>query len=177
MIPVTVVMLEYEKRRSTQGETCGLAAVVGQAVIDSLKRPLVWAPLLATILVLMGVPVPRAFESMLDQIGSATAGVGLFASGLIIATCHAKVTAESLGNSFLKMVVQPVLMGLLVPMLGVAKPLGSRGIVMCALPTAAVPVMLALNYHVYENEAASVLLLTTLIMIVTTPIAIAWAAV
>jgi predicted permease len=37
--------------------------------------------------------------------------------------------------------------------------------------------MLALNYHVYENEAASVLLLTTLIMIVTTPIAIAWAAV
>jgi malonate transporter len=166
MIPVTVVMLEYEKRRSTQGETCGLAAVVGQAVIDSLKRPLVWAPLLATILVLMGVPVPRA-----------TAGVGLFASGLIIATCHAKVTAESLGNSFLKMVVQPVLMGLLVPMLGVAKPLGSQGIVMCALPTAAVPVMLALNYHVYENEAASVLLLTTLIMIVTTPIAIAWAAV
>jgi hypothetical protein len=31
-----VVMLEYEKKRATQGETRGLA-VVGQAVIDSLN--------------------------------------------------------------------------------------------------------------------------------------------
>jgi malonate transporter and related proteins len=173
-IPVTVVMLEYQKRRATPGETRGLRAVVGQAVIDSLKQPVVWAPLLATILVLTGVPVPRALETMLDQIGSATAGVGLFASGLIIAACHAKVTAESLGNSFLKMVVQPVLMGLLVMILGVARPLGTEGIVMCALPTAAVPVMLALNYHVYESEAASTMLLTTLAMVINTPIAIAW---
>jgi hypothetical protein len=37
---------------------------------------------------------------------------------------------------------------------------------MCALPSAAVPVMLALNYHVYESEAASTMLLTTLAMIV-----------
>jgi malonate transporter and related proteins len=177
VVPVSVVMLEYEKRRAAQGETNGLAAVVGQAIINSLKRPVVWSPLLAAILVLMSVPVPREFESMLYQIGSATAGVGLFASGLIIAAYRAKVTAESLGNSLLKMVVQPVLMGLLVMMFGVAKPLGAQGVVMCALPTAALPVMLALSYHVYESEAASTMLLTTLAMIVNTPIAIAWARV
>jgi malonate transporter and related proteins len=178
VVPVSVVMLEYEKRRAAQGgRPQGLAAVVGHAVISSLKRPVVWSPLLAAILVLMGVPVPKEFESMLYQIGSATAGVGLFASGLIIAAYRAKVTAESLGNTALKMVVQPVLMGLLVMMLGVAKPLGTQGVVMCALPTAALPVMLALNYHVYESEAASTMLLTTLAMIVNTPIAIAWARV
>jgi hypothetical protein len=38
------------------------------------------------------------------------------------AACRAKVTPESLGNTFVKIVVQPVLMGLLVAMLGVAKP-------------------------------------------------------
>jgi malonate transporter and related proteins len=175
VVPVSVVMLEYEKRRATQGAAQGLAAVVGQAVIASLKRPVVWAPLLAAILVLMDVPVPKEFENMLYQIGSATAGVGLFASGLIIAAYRAKVTAESVGNTALKMVVQPVLMGLLVMVLGVAKPLGTQGVVMCALPTAALPVMLALNYHVYESEAASTMLLTTLAMIINTPIAIAWA--
>jgi malonate transporter and related proteins len=175
VVPVSVVMLEYEKRRSTQGQAHGLAAVVGQAVIASLKRPVVWAPVLAAILVLMDVPVPKEFENMLYQIGSATAGVGLFSSGLIIAAYRAKVTAESLGNTALKMVVQPVLMGLLVMVLGVAKPLGTQGVVMCALPTAALPVMLALSYHVYESEAASTMLLTTLAMIINTPIAIAWA--
>jgi malonate transporter and related proteins len=177
VVPVSVVMLEYEKRRSTPGQAHGLAAVVGQAVIASLKRPVVWAPVLAAILVLMDVPVPKEFENMLYQIGSATAGVGLFSSGLIIAAYRAKVTAESLGNTALKMVVQPVLMGLLVMVLGVAKPLGTQGVVMCALPTAALPVMLALNYHVYESEAASTMLLTTLAMIINTPIAIAWARV
>jgi malonate transporter and related proteins len=175
VVPVSVIMLEYEKRRATQGEAHRLAAVVGQAVIASLKRPVVWAPLLAAVLVLMDVPVPKEFENMLYQIGSTTAGVGLFASGLIIAAYRAHVTAESLGNTALKMVVQPVLMGWLVVMLGVAKPLGSQGVVMCALPTAALPVMLALNYHVYESEAASTMLLTTLAMIINTPLAIAWA--
>jgi malonate transporter and related proteins len=177
VVPFSVVMLEYEKRRAARGEAHGLAAVVGQAVVASLKRPVIWSPLLATALVVMSVPVPRAFESMLYQIGSATAGVGLFASGLIIAAYRAKVTAESIGNTALKMVVQPVLMGLLVITLGVAKPLGSQGVVMCALPTAALPVMLALNYHVYESEATSTMLLTTLAMIINTPIAIAWARV
>jgi predicted permease len=175
-VPVTVVMLEYEKRRSTQSGTHGLA-VVGPALISSLKLPLVWSPLLATILVMVGVPVPKEFDSMLVQIGSATAGVGLFACGLIIAAYRVKLTAESVGNTFVKMVVQPVLMGLLVTMLGVAKLLGIQGVVMCALPSAAVPVMLALNYHVYENEAASTMLLTTLAMIVVTPIVIAWSGV
>jgi malonate transporter and related proteins len=177
VVPLSVVMLEYEKRRAAQGETHSLAAVIGHAIIASLKRPVVWSPLLAAILVLISVPVPKELESMLYQIGSATAGVGLFASGLIVAAYRAKVTAESLGNTALKMVVQPVLMALLVMMLGVAKPLGTQGVVMCALPTAALPVMLAIHYHVYETEAASTMLLTTLAMIVNTPIAIAWAKV
>jgi malonate transporter and related proteins len=177
VVPLSVVMLEFEKKRATQAELPGLARVVGQAVIASLKRPVVWSPMLAAFLVLGDLPVPKEFESMLYQMGSATAGVGLFASGLIIAAYRAKVTAESMGNTVLKMVVQPVLMGFLVMTLDVAKPLATQGVVMCALPTAALPVMLALNYRVYETEAASTMLLTTLAMIINTPIAIAWARV
>jgi hypothetical protein len=45
---------------------------------------------------------------------------------------------------------------------------------MCA-PSDAVPVMLALRFHVYESEAVSTMLLTTLAMIVATPLANAWA--
>jgi malonate transporter and related proteins len=63
------------------------------------------------------------------------------------------------------------------PMVGIAKPLETKRVLMCTLRTATAPVIITVNYHVYESEAASTMLLTTLAMIVTTPIAIAWARV
>jgi hypothetical protein len=70
------------------------------------------------------------------------------------------------------MIVQPGLMALLVVAFSIGKPLGSEAILLCTLPTAIVPAMFAVRYKVYEAEAASTLLLTTLAMIVVMPIAI-----
>lgn len=131
------------------------------------------APLLATILVLLAVPVLKEIESMLNLIGSATAGVAVFAAGLIIAAYQVKVTVETAANTLVKMIVQPALMALLVVAFGIGKPLGSEAILICALPTAVVPTMFALRYKVYEAEAASTLLLTTIAMIVVMPLSIA----
>lgn len=94
-------------------------------------------------------------------------------AGLILAAYQVNVTAETAGNTLAKMIVQPVLMALLVVAFGILKPLGSEAILISALPTAIVCPMLALRYKVYEAEAASTLLLTTLAMIVVLPIAIA----
>ena len=133
---------------------------------------MVLAPVLAMILVLLGLPVPKEIESMLNLIGSATSGVALFVAGLILAAYRLKVTVETVGNTLVKMIVQPVLMALLVVAFGIVKPLGSEAILICALPTAVVSSMLALRYKVYEADAAATLLLSTLAMIVVIPIAI-----
>ena len=134
---------------------------------------MVLAPVLAMILVLLGLPVPKEIESMLNLIGSATSGVALIVAGLILAAYRLKVTVETVGNTLVKMIVQPVLMALLVVAFGIVKPLGSEAILICALPTAVVSSMLALRYKVYEADAAATLLLTSLAMIVVLPIAIA----
>jgi predicted permease len=173
LVPLVVTMLEYDQQRSAGGKTRSLAALVGQALLSSFKMPMVLAPVLAMILVLLGVPVPKEIESMLNLIGSATSGVALFVAGLILAAYRLKVTVETAGNTLVKMIVQPVLMALLVVAFGIVKPLGSEAILICALPTAVVCPMLALRYKVYEAEAAATLLLTTLAMIVVIPIAIA----
>ena len=110
---------------------------------------------------------------MLNLIGSATSGVALFMTGLIIAAYHVKVTLETTENTLVKMLVQPALMVGLVVALGIGKPLASEAILICALPTAIVPAMVALRYHVYEAAAATTVLLTTLAMIVVVPVAIA----
>jgi predicted permease len=44
---------------------------------------------------------------------------------------------------------------------------------MCAIPTSAFATLLAPRYGIYEDEAASTLVLTTLAMVVVMPIAIA----
>lgn len=173
LVPLMVTMLEYDRQRSAGGETPRLAALVGQSLLSSLKQPVVLAPLLATILVLLAVPVPKEIESMLNLIGSATAGVAVFAAGLIIAAYQVKVTVKTAANTLVKMIVQPALMALLVVAFGIGKPLGSQAILICALPTAVVPAMFALRYKVYEAEAASTLLLTTIAMIVVMPLSIA----
>ena len=171
--PLTVILLEYDQQRAPGGKTRSFAALVGQALLSSVKKPVVWAPVLATILVLLGLSMPKELVSTVNLIGSATSGVALFVSGLILAASRLKVTLETVGNTLVKMIVQPLLMVLLVIAFGIGKPLSSEAILICTLPTAVVSSMFALHYHVYEAEAASTLLLTTLAMIVVVPIAIA----
>ncbi len=167
-----VTMLEYSRQRSASEKPLPIAAQIRQSLLSSFKQPYVLAPVLAAILVLLDLRPPVVFERMLELIGSTTSGVALFLAGLILAAYRIEVTAETLGNTLVKTIVQPLLMALLVVALGVAKPLASEGIVICALPTAIICPMLALRYKVYEAEAATTLLLATLAMVVVLPIAI-----
>ena len=171
--PLTVVMSEYNQQSASTGKTRNIAVLVGRALVNSLKKPVVWAPVLATTLVLLGLSVPKEFVSMLNLIGAATSGVALFVSGLILAAYRLKMTVETVGNSLVKMLVQPLLMVFFVRAFGIDRPLSSEAILLCTLPTAVVPAMFALHYHAYEAEAASTLLLTTLAMIIVVPLAIA----
>ena len=172
LVPLTVTMLEYDRQRAAGATNLRVSALLGRSVSDSFKRPYVWAPLLATILVLLDVRVPQEIESMLELIASATAGVALFVAGLILAAYRINVTPEVIGNVLTKMVVQPVIMTLFVVGLMIAKPVGSEAILICTIATAVICPMLAVRYKVYEAEAASTFLLTTVSMIVTVPIAI-----
>ncbi len=173
IVPATVTMLEYDRQRAAGATTLRVGPLLRRSVADSFKRPYVWVPLLATILVLLGVSVPAEIQNMLDLIGSATAGVALFVAGLILAAYQIKVSPEILGNVFTKMIVQPGVMALLVITLVIARPVGSEAILICAISTAVICPMLAVRYKVYEAEAASTFLLTTVSMIVMVPIVIA----
>jgi predicted permease len=173
LVPLMVTMLEYEQQLAAGGKIHGVLTLVAKSLLGSLRQPVVLVPLLGTILLLIGLSVPKELVSMLNLIGSATSGVAVFVAGLIIAAYHVKVTVEITANTLVKMIVQPILMALLVMAFGIGKPLGIEAILICALPTAVIPVMFALRYRMYEAEAASTLLLTTLTMILAVPIVIA----
>ena len=52
------------------------------ALISAAKEPVVWAPVLATILVLVGVKIPAAWDPTFNLIAKANSGVAVFAAGL-----------------------------------------------------------------------------------------------
>lgn len=170
--PLTVILLEIQAQRSS-ASAAGLNRLVWNGVVNSFRKPMVWAPILATVLVLLDVRVPDEIDAMLSLIGSITSGASIFVAGLIIAAYDIKLNVEVISNVIGKMIVQPLFMVLLVALLGVANPLAREAILIGAIPSAVFAPLLAPRYRVYESESASTLVLTTLMMIVTFPIIIA----
>jgi hypothetical protein len=53
-------------------------------LLSTAKQPVVWAPVLALVLVLAGVGFPATLVSAMKLLGSATTGVALFAGGIVL---------------------------------------------------------------------------------------------
>ena len=172
MIPLTLVLLEIHHQRTTRGEGQRVSSLIVQSLANTLKKPMVWAPLIGVALVLAGARVPPLLDNMLMLIGSSTSGASIFLAGLIIAAYEIRLNREVIANALVKMVAQPLLMVLLVAALKVGSPLAGEGIVICAIPTAVFAPLLAPRYRIYEVESSSTLMATALLMIVTLPIAI-----
>ncbi len=172
MIPLTLVLLEIHHQRTTRGEGQRVSSLIVQSLANTLKKPMVWAPLIGVALVLAGARVPPLLDNMLMLIGSSTSGASIFLAGLIIAAYEIRLNGEVIANALVKMVAQPLLMVLLVVALKVGSPLAGEGIVICAIPTAVFAPLLAPRYRIYEVESSSTLVATALLMIVTLPIAI-----
>ena len=172
MIPLTLVLLEIHHQRTTRGEGQRVSSLIVQSLANTLKKPMVWAPLIGLALVLAGARVPPLIDNMLMLIGSSTSGASIFLAGLIIAAYEIRLNGEVIANALVKMIAQPLLMVLLVAALKVGSPLAGEGIVICAIPTAVFAPLLAPRYRIYEVESSSTLMATALLMIVTLPIAI-----
>jgi malonate transporter len=172
MIPLTLVLLEIHHQRTTRGEGQRVSSLIVQSLANTLKKPMVWAPLIGVALVLAGARVPPLIDNMLMLIGSSTSGASIFLAGLIIAAYEIRLNGEVIANALVKMIAQPLLMVLLVAALKVGSPLAGEGIVICAIPTAVFAPLLAPRYRIYEVESSSTLMATALLMIVTLPIAI-----
>ncbi|MBV8458265.1 MAG: AEC family transporter, partial [Acetobacteraceae bacterium] len=82
-VPVTMMLLSAsaaDKKAATRGG----ALTFVSPVVNALRQPVVWSPLLALVLVLFDVRFPTALRDALFLLGNATGGVALFASGIIL---------------------------------------------------------------------------------------------
>jgi predicted permease len=173
VVPVTILLLTLDTPRedlqaknpaahdgghSAPSRLSILAAKLGETV----KEPLVWAPALAFVVVLAGARVPHLIVQSFSMLGYASGGVALFASGIVLASGKIKANSFVLVFAILKNIVQPALVLGGLRCFRYSNPILEEAVLTVALPTMPIVTMLALQYKVAQDEAASTVFLSVI---------------
>ena len=187
VVPITILLLALnltgreptENSPAAQGgeqsesSPRSYVSVFAAKLVETVKEPIVWAPVIAFVIVLIGLHISQIIVHSLSLLGQASGGVALFACGIVLASGKIKVTWQIFFFVFLKNVIQPavVLGGL--RWLGYGSPVVSEAVLTTAIPTMPIVIMLALQYRLAQAEAASAVFFSVLGSVVTMGVFIA----
>lgn len=159
-VPMTILIL-------SSGNADGTKTTFKNSLIHTLKEPVVWAPILALVLLLCDLHIPAQIRSSLQLLGGATGGVALFASGIILYSFHVALTRTIAVAVVAKNVLLPLIVLGIALFFNVDTTTLSLSVISIAIPTASICVILAVQYKVAEREMASILFFSTLLSILT----------
>ena len=161
MIPLTTMLLTV-----ASGEGSGTRAFLS-SVKSAVRRPLMWAPALGIVCSLLQIKFPPVLAESFNLLGKATPGVSLLCLGLIMSSVKLKLSNEVWANLGLKLLIHPALMFAATVLLNVHGLYAQQMILLCALPSATIPAMFANEAGAYQSEAATSILVSTVLSLVT----------
>jgi len=175
VVPTAIILLEMGSSGSEAASATSSARRVQivSGLKSGLKSPLLWAPILGIVVVLVGLRIPKEVASCFAMIGSATSGVAVFTVGLTLAAHAFHLSKAVLLGTLGRITVQTAVLFALLHLLHVQSPFAREALVCCSFPLATIVVLLAAKYKAMEAESASALLLSTLSLVVSVPIIIA----
>ncbi|MEE1295976.1 MAG: AEC family transporter [Bifidobacterium sp.] len=140
-----------------------------QALVNALEQPVCWAPLLAIVLVLVGIRIPDSWAPTFDLIAKANSGVAVLAAGLALATVKFSLGWETIWNTIYRLIITPAVflgVGLLCGMGSTPDKL-SMLVLAVALPPAFSGIIISSRYNIYVKEGASTTAVSTVCFAVT----------
>ena len=139
-------------------------------LLNALKEPVCWSPILAVLIVLTGFRFPGSLDPVFNLIANANAGVAVFAAGITLSTNKFEFNAEVLYNSFVKLIFMPAAMlafGLLTGMNGEKLQM----LVLCgALPPVFSGIIIGSRFQTYVQTGTSSLAVSTFLFMATAPL-------
>lgn len=134
-------------------------------VLHALAQPVAWAPILAVVWVVVGIPWPDWASPSFDLIKGANASMAVFSAGITLSAIKIQINWQAILGSILKMIVMPafvLFLGLLFHM----DPLNLKMLVVaCALPPAFSGIIIADEYDTYVATGTSSLTLSVILFI------------
>src|ERR1700760_1805971 len=187
VVPITILFLALDSTgRDSQNKNSVLqtgmdsvstlksyVSVFTGKLVETVKEPIVWAPVLAFVILLSGLRIPQLIVHSLALLGHASGGVALFACGIVLASGKITVNRYVLFFVFLKNIIQPALVLGGLRWKGYGNPVVSEAVLTTAIPAMPIVLMLALQYRVAQEEAASSVFLSVMGSIVTMGVFIA----
>ncbi|WP_251547385.1 AEC family transporter [Limosilactobacillus caecicola] len=134
------------------------------AVLNAVKQPVAAAPLLAIILVLIGIKVPTSWDPTFDLIAKANSGVAVLAAGLALSTVKFSISKESLWNTFFRLFLTPAIIVLVSYLIGMGSDPTKISMLCLAtgLPPAFSGIIISSRYNIYVKEGASSVAISTI---------------
>ena len=138
-------------------------------VIDALKEPVCWAPILAVILVLLDIKFPAILDPNFELIAKANSGVAVFAAGLTLSSMKFQLDKEVVYNTIQKLILMPLVL-LLVGMLFHMEADKLQMMVLAgALPPAFSGIIIGNQNQLYERTGTSSLAFSILLFVIAAP--------
>ncbi len=162
-IPVGLSLMNASLEK--QHPTTGKKPSAWLPVIHALEQPVAWAPILAVIWVVVGIPWPKELSPSFDLIAKANASMAVFSAGITLSSIKVNIDWQVILGSIMKMIMMPavvLVLGLLCHM----DPLNLKMLVVaCALPPAFSGIIIADEYDVYVAEGTSSLTLSVILFV------------
>lgn len=142
----------------------------GNPVLEALKAPVCWAPILAVILVLCGIKFPTILDPNFELIAKANSGVAVFAAGLTLSGMKFQLDKEVIYNTCFKLLLMPAVL-LIVGLIFKMDPTKLQMMVLAgALPPAFSGIIIGSRYQQYVRTGTSTLAFSIFMFVITAPL-------
>lgn len=169
--------LEEQRAKKEESEDAGKGEHVvikkesaWKPVIHALEQPVAWAPILAVIWVLIGIPWPKWASPSFDLMAKANASMAVFSAGITLSSIKVVLNWQGILGSILKLIVMPGLT-LVVGLICRMDPLNLKMLVVAnALPPAFSGIIIADEYDTYVATGTSSLTLSVILFVFFCPL-------
>lgn len=136
---------------------------------NALKQPVAWAPILAVVLVLVGVKWPASLDPSFTLMSGANASLACFAAGITLSSVKVSLNGQVWLGAFLRLILTPLIV-LAVGIIFHMNPANLKMLVIAsALPPAMSGIIIASRNNVYVATSTSSLAVSTLLFMGTCP--------
>ena len=162
--PITLAVLEG---CSPAGRALTGATRVRRAILRAMRRPVVWAPAAGLAAVALNLHLPAYAARSLSVMGAATAGGGLFLTGLIVSAQKFELDWPVTLATLAKNIVQPAVCLAIALAVGLPIDLTRCVVLMMAVPCGFFGLVFGKGFEVSPTSASSSLVVSYLLGILT----------
>lgn len=165
-VPITIIILSSSDKKTDQAGNDKSASFL-KNILSALKEPVVWAPLLAVVIVLLRIKFPTVLINSFELLGKATGGVALFASGVVLYSYKVSINKTIALSVAAKNLLIPFAIWGIVLLFGFNPTIIKETVLTLSIPTGAIAIMLAIQYKEGEKEISSILFFSTILSVLT----------